>query len=584
MLILLDPDLLPPERRQVLLAFLRKPFTDDSCALIEAELPALGPAYRAMAAQRPLGKSLGTTQAAQADAVLRPVAELNGRTLPLPSGVLLQAQVILLEEVVRDELEWLQRSGAASRLGPCTPAEARLAVQAASLHEAAFLTLARLFELRPQGRLIAFALTPLGKECVRNRVATTTMQHHTEAAMRAVMLDTIDQLRRQASRRIDSIAARLTPTLVDSYASWLLDAGFSLSSSMQGDPKVKPLIVKARKLCRWLVVLDIVRLAGEHDMACDAALLQQLGLDITLMEEILAIQASELSSDQGVYRTARGGLTLGGASLTHALNCCKHAVLSGDDAQKLGKPFESHVRSYVEQAVPPNDYLVRRWVQSGSNGKGRNYDCDLILFEPKRRKLFFVQTKWKRDGRTATLEDELKNWRAKTGPLTYGVGQLTGLRERLSEPGVLGQVRDALGSIEMSDREIQENAHFIVLHTLPYFSAYTIDGVTIYEWNLFRNLLLRGATQRAAIGRGGNALGRMSTVASSELLPLEDPEQVIAHFFRAAGDPAQLLPQAMDHRLGARYGFDIVLPGATPWQRALRKLRPARVRIVRPYI
>jgi hypothetical protein len=99
------------------------------------------------------------------------------------------------------------------------------------------------------------------------------------------------------------------------------------------------------------------------------------------------------------------------------------------------------------------------------------------------------------------------------------VSQLKALRERLSERRVLDQIKGRLQGFGLTDASIAQNSNFIVVHTLPYFNAYMNDGVALYEWNFFRNLLLRGATQRAKVPIGQWGLLRpLATLSHHETL------------------------------------------------------------------
>jgi hypothetical protein len=209
------------------------------------------------------------------------------------------------------------------------------------------------------------------------------------------------------------------------------------------------------------------------------------------------------------------------------------------------------------------------------------YDCDLIIFENVRRQIFFVQAKWKLNSRTADLGDELHCWGSKNWPLTKGVDQLRVLRRRLAEKDVLAKIKGALGDIKLTDQHILENSHYVVVHTLPFFSAYQIDGVAIYEWNLFRRLLQRGAMERSMSISGPPARAVvLPEYRHHTLLKLEGPNQVLDYFYTASGGNLAQLPREKQDMEQARYGFDIPLPSASLWTRLRGN---ARLRVIRPY-
>lgn len=591
MLIHMDPALLVRPEWNSLRAFLRRPFSVESCQRVEKELPQLAAAYRAVAGSRDIwAGSLPLSQIDDAAGVLMQAKAIGQRPLPLMPEGILKAQIVLLEEVLRDNAAWVRKHGGAAGDGASSAGSmpkldvgaSRLAVQAMALHEAAFLVLAGLFVVQNNGRTIEFSLTPRGLECLRNRVITTPMQEQTELALRQQLRSIISELRLRDRRGTSSVAALVGAAQIDYLEERFLDVFFSLGAHMRQDPEVAPLIRGARGLCRWIALLELVRLAGEGTLRPVRDLCERLHLDYALLEKVLTERSTALPSDQGIYRSASGVISLGATRLAHAIHCCKGAVLSDSQARTLGLKFEEQITAYVRKDVPPADYLVRPGFKRADNGAGKMYDCDVIIYDVRRRKIFFVQAKWKRDSRTANLDDELHDWGASNWPLTKGIDRLAVLRDRLAEPVVLDQIRAALGDIKLSVEHILKNAHFIVLHTLPAFNAYQIDGVTIYEWNLFRNLLLRGLVQRRWSPDGVPEHARpCPTYVHHAVLALEDPQQVLDHYCAAIGADFTQLPAAMRIRQEARYGFDLALPDASWWQR-LRKRN--RISILRPYI
>ncbi len=590
MLIYIDPAMLVKPEWQSLKKFLRNPFSEESCQRVDAQLPQLARAYRAMAQTR--GTWVGGLPASQvgnANDVFKQTAAIGRRRLPLVPEETVMAQIVLLEEVLRDDAALNhKRTGSQDKVMLDRPmprldaGASRVALQATALHEAAFLALAGLFEIRRNGRLIEFTLTPLGIECLRNRLVTATMQKQTEAMLRQELLSIVANLRRTDQHGTSSITTLLSGAVLDQLEERFLDCFFSLGAQLRRDAKVAPLIAGARGLCRWFAVLELVRLAGEMTLLPSRELFSRLHMDPGLLEAVLQERASALPSDKGGYRGASGTLSVGASKLSHAIHCCKGAVLSSNQARQLGKEFEHQISAYIRERVARTDYVVRRGVKRSENGAGEMYDADLIIYDAGRRQIFFVQAKWKRDSRTASLDDELHDWGADNSPLTKGVKRLAALRARLSEPVVLGQVRAALDDIKLSDEHILANSHFIVLHTLPSFNAYLIDGVAIYEWNLFRNLLRRGVVDRVFSPDDipGDAV-RMPPCVNDRILPLEDPQEVLDYYCATIGAEPALLAAAMRIRQDARYGFDIAWPQTSWWERVTKR---RTIRIVRPYV
>jgi hypothetical protein len=582
MLVQVDPALLSAPLHRELLNFLRRPFAEQSCAHVDLALPQIGPMYRAIAASRAAWE--GAALASPLDdpgGIFMPVASIHAKEIPLLPLTLLATQVRLQQEDLRDYVERLRKHRGDAVAATLAPAQALLAVRAMSFHEATFLTLTGYFSVRTFDSLIEFALTPLGEACMHDRVISVIMQEQTENALASRMRSMIAAPGVDGSARQPGVTELITSAQLDWLEARLLDTFFSLSSLMQADPEVAPDLVRAKQLCRWFSVLQLVRLAGQDAFHPTPQLIQGLGLDAQLIQQVCAERRAALESDKGIYGSASGGLTLGATALGHAITCCKAAVISDAEAGRLGKQFEAHVYRYVRDRVPAADYLIRRGVEQSPKDDGPNFDCDLILVEPGRRQIFFLQIKWKRAGRTASLDDEMNDWRGRNWPMHHGVAQIAGLRKRLSEPGILAQVAGRLTGLGLSERDILANAHFLVIHTAPHFSPYMMDGIAIYEWNLFRNLLLRQAIDPTGTAAGkGSGPARGPDKIPHGLLPLEDPGRIGEHYLAMAGYRQETVATLMRERLEARYGFDLARPALPFWRRLIGK---PTIRVVRPY-
>ncbi|MFB9242655.1 hypothetical protein IV454_04795 [Massilia antarctica] len=583
MLIYPDAAMLKKPERQALSSFCRKPFTEESCALVADRLPYLAQVYRALANSMSTWRGgILLSQVRQADRVFQQVARSGPDQLPLVPEQVLARQVELLEELVRDHADFLhQRSERPNQRTKLDADSSRLALRAFSFHEAAFLTLMGILEAQVTRQLVTFSFTPRGGEILYNRTITTTMESQSQLSLTLVLRDVIARLRHGDPTRTASIPTLLQPELLDTLEEAFLDCFFSIGAYTSRDADSSQLISGARELCRWFALLEIVRLADEAGVIPCDTLCDRLKLDRDLLNRVLADRAGAVPSDRGIYVDAYGSLSLGKTGLGHAVHCCKSAVLSKGQARDLGDKFEKEMTEYLARRVSPADYVVRPGLKRSDNGEGEMYDCDLIIFEVARRQIFFVQAKWKRNSRTADLGDELNCWRDENWPLTKGVKQLVVLRQRLAEKDVLAKIKGALGDIKLSDQHILANSHYVVVHTLPSFSAYQIDGVAIYEWNLFRRLLQRGAMERSLSTGGPPALAiALPEHRHHTVLKLEDPNQVLDYFYTAAGGALARLPREKQDREQARYGFDLALPSASLWSRMRGH---ATLRVIRPY-
>lgn len=583
MLIYLDAVFLEEPEREKISSFLRKPFIATSCALVAERLPHLAPAYIALAATMPAWRGGHIrSQITQADQVFQQVAELGSTALPLVQELILARQVELLEELVRDHADYARKGAEPGAEWPQLDDESsRAAIRAFSFHEAVFLTLMGILEVRAERRLITFSFTAHGSDILYNRTLTTTMDAQSQLSLTLVLRDAIARLRAGDRSGTASIVSLVQPDLLDTLETVFLDSFFSIGEYMAHDPDCAKLTCGARALCRWFALLELVRVARESTFFPSDALCEGLRLDRGLLDKVVENRSCAVASDRGIHVGADGSIGLGMTSLAHAIHCCKPVGMSGQQANKIGDKFEEEIEHFVQKRVPADDYVVRPGFQRSANGEGEMYDCDRIIYEVARRQIFFVQAKWKRDSRTADLGDELHDWRADNWPMKKGVAQLSALRRRLAEKDVLKKVRDALGDIALSDEHILANSHYVVVHTLPFFSAYEKDGVAIYEWNLFRKLLQRGAIERTMSVGGPAALAiALPGHRHDTVLRLEDPRQVLDYFYAATGGDLALLPRERKDREQARYGFDLALPPTSRWQRLIGS---TKVRVVRPY-
>lgn len=578
MLVRIKPDHLEPAAYDSLLRFLRNPFTEESCRRVDAQVPALGKAYRAVSALQSEWKHAEVVALRDcpetAFQLATPLPELHSAYVNL-----LTAHVILLEEDLRDHLE---RTSGANEVALLSrgPEATALALRCLSFHEAAFLTLIGTFQARVNRSSIEFDWTEDGAEALWDRVRVTTIQHFTDAATEHFLRQIgREALARRSSRTAPApISQLLLPADLDRAAKRLLDTCFAISSRMQADPVLQPLIEESRQLCRWIALMAIVRQSKDHVVPLDSELLERLALNADLPATVIKGTADKLRSDQGFYQTTRGELTLGNLSVGYSINCCKRFVFSGSTAREFGKHFESHVKMYVADGVPSSDYVILGDIRPDGKHEGDSYDCDFILYEPRRRKVFFVQAKWKRDSRTANLEDEMRLWRQKNFALSKGVNQMKGLRDRLSEPAILDKAKTRLAGLGLTDDEIRHNSSFIVVHTLPFFSAHLDDGIAVYEWNLFRNALRRGAIERERVV--GPGLTVVESIQHTELLQLEDPRGVVDYFAIAFGVDPSAQPGARAARTEAKYMFTVADPTAGPWRRLLGK---SKLEVTRPF-
>ena len=320
MLTYLDAAVLEEQEWKALSSFIRKPFTAESCALVADRLPHLAQVYQALASSMPTWRG-GTldSQVRQADCVFKQVARLGSDQLPLVPELMLARQVELLEEVIQDHGDFLHRCNEQpAQRHKLDANSSQVAVRAFSFHEAVFLTLMGIFQAQVERQLTTFTFTPRGREVLYNRTITTTMEAQSQLSLTLVLRDAIARLRHGDLTRTANILTLVQPDLLDKLEEAFLDNFFSIGAYLIRDASLSNVIRGARKLCRWFVLLETMRLAGEPGVSPSDELVERLELDQDLLNHVLADRANAVPSNRGIYVAPDGSLSLGNTGLGHA--------------------------------------------------------------------------------------------------------------------------------------------------------------------------------------------------------------------------------------------------------------------------
>ncbi|MDI1259208.1 hypothetical protein [Aquabacterium sp.] len=553
-----DEILFDPARLKVLLHFIRSPYTSQSCELVEAHLSnqasevyrRIGVVWETLKGGKHLGSLVGLVKD-----VLEPVTGLFNAAHPSllleQSALLFQQHVILLEELVRDALhESTESTGSVRAL---TNKEAVIAVRCLAVHDAIFLCLTGLYSVKSSRKELSFRLTNEGHAAMTQRLWATSLESNSLVSLHLSLKQVVDELG-SSSRHGESIIEKIPGRLWHLLEALFLDKFFFIGHRAVVPPELSGAVRKARALCRWFVALEIVRIANEHVLRNSEECFLRIGLDEEILREIIDRQQKSRPQDKSVVINSDGDILMGNVALSHAMNMASDVALSSDDSRRLGEWFEEvYMLDYI-RSTASEDYVVASGFKRPAENGAPKLDCDLIIFDKARGKFFFVQSKYKRESRFATIGDELRALTHKNSPLTSGVAQIAALRDRLGEQSVLDQVRGKFPKMGLTEERLRRDGHYVVVHTMPALNCIERNGVLLYEWAVFRNLLQRGVATKWHVN---DSVASPERHVAKDILPLEDVNAILNHYIAATHIPKTQIDAEFASYANSGMGFTL---------------------------
>ncbi len=181
----------------------------------------------------------------------------------------------------------------------------------------------------------------------------------------------------------------------------------------------------------------------------------------------------------------------------------------------VGNWFEQYIKQYLKNN---RDYQGNYRIYDGFrlhdvHPEKLKGDVDLIIHDINRQMYFFVQIKYKQRGGMAYLQGDVE---ACIG-LRNGLVQLREVRRALEE----GKLDCVFKEMNLKGVSV-ENSRFILLHNIYNLDfQITSDGIVLYEWNTFRNLLRKG---RVVYSSNNKSEGQRII---NMIMPIECPDSVI---------------------------------------------------------
>lgn len=226
-------------------------------------------------------------------------------------------------------------------------------------------------------------------------------------------------------------------------------------------------------------------LAGQPIGVVSYGRLEEAGFNASEVDELLAESMAEGPGDQFVTPgDAPGTLNIQNMLLKYAFQkyVRPKLLLIGSP---LGKWFEKeYVQRYLQERLDHSRFLV--W--TGINDEDAKYDADVIIYDKASDIFYFCQIKHRSEVLQPYLRDELDEF-SRNKQIRHGCEQLIELRSRIDTPDVRSKLVSRAGKKLVDKALLSERSRFLLIHTVENLDMCTNDGISMYEWNTFRNLL-----------------------------------------------------------------------------------------------
>ena len=202
----------------------------------------------------------------------------------------------------------------------------------------------------------------------------------------------------------------------------------------------------------------------------------------------------------------------------------------GKFGNTLGKFFENIcVRAYLKnlsenEPTFPYEVAERSFEpgrKSGKTARAEGYDADIVLRARESDEFVFIQTKHWLSDNPIFLGERVRSFAS--DKTKKAISQITSLKENIGSDRVKRQL--ALYDLEGAH---EKNSYFLFLHNLPHLNYLHFSGVLMYEWRVFRNLLLGNRV----FSRGFGPLGESGSTGPLSRRKISDQ----THFYSATAD------------------------------------------------
>lgn len=159
------------------------------------------------------------------------------------------------------------------------------------------------------------------------------------------------------------------------------------------------------------------------------------------------------------------------------------------------KWFEkSYLIPYLKNELNSKRFIVGRGFQRNNKyaNEFSNYDIDVVIYDKKTDLFYFCQVKHRLTSLMTNFRNELNTFGSEK--IQDGIAQLTGIKQIINQDLIKQQIITAFQNTSLTTSYIRkndfsQNSRFLFIHNMEDFDFCASQGITMYEWNTFRNLL-----------------------------------------------------------------------------------------------
>jgi len=159
------------------------------------------------------------------------------------------------------------------------------------------------------------------------------------------------------------------------------------------------------------------------------------------------------------------------------------------------KWFEkNYLVPYLKNELDSERFIIGKGFQRSNKyaNEFSNYDVDVVIYDKKTELFYFCQVKHRLDFLMTNFRNELDTF--SNEKIQDGIAQLTGLKQIINQELIKQQIITAFQNTSLTTSYIRtndfsKNSRFLFIHNMEDFNFCSSQGITLYEWNTFRNLL-----------------------------------------------------------------------------------------------
>lgn len=159
------------------------------------------------------------------------------------------------------------------------------------------------------------------------------------------------------------------------------------------------------------------------------------------------------------------------------------------------KWFEkSYLIPYLKNELDGKRFIIGKGFQRKNKYKNTlpNYDVDVVIYDKKTDLFYFCQIKHRLDFLMTNFRNELKTFGSEK--VQDGIAQLLGIKQIINQDLIKQQIVTAFQNTSLTtfyirQNDFSKNSRFLFIHNMEDFDFCASQGIIMYEWNTFRNLL-----------------------------------------------------------------------------------------------